>query len=135
MAYWLFKEEPSHYSFQQLIKDGRTVWDGVSNNLALKHLRNSKKGDRAFFYHTGNETAIVGITQIVSNPYPDPKLKNPKMVVVDIMPEKPLKRPVTLSELKADPSLASFDLLRLPRLSVMPVPEKIWDIIVRLSER
>ena len=133
MAYWLFKEEPSYYSFERLLKDGKTIWDGVENNLALKHLRKVRKGDKAFFYHTGGETAIVGIISVVSDPYPDPAKNNPKLVVVDIKPERKLPRPVALSEMKSNQKFARFDLVRLPRLSIMPVPDEIWNEILSLG--
>src|SRR3990172_3301154 len=104
MAYWLFKEEPGHYPFQQLQKDGGTVWDGVRNNLALKHLRNIRRGDTVLYYHTGNETAIVGIMNIESDPYLDPKQKDPKLVVVNVTPIRALPKAVTLAQLKSDSS-------------------------------
>ena len=130
---WLFKEEPSSYSFQQFTKDGRTSWSGVRNPLAQKHLRSVKKGDYVFFYHTGNEKAVVGMAKATSDPYPDPKDKSGKLVVVDIAPVQALKRPVTLAEMKASKAFAGFALTRLPRLSVMPVSESEWNEIERLS--
>ena len=130
---WLFKTEPSAYSFQQLQKDRRTVWDGVKNNLALKHLAAIKNGDAILIYHTGDEKAVVGQARAASGAYPDPAKKDPKLRVIDIQAEKPLSRPVTLAEIKADPKLKSFDLVRLPRLSVMPVSEEQWKIIERLA--
>lgn len=135
MAHWLFKEEPTHYSFDDLLSDKRAAWNGVKNNLALKYLRSTHKGDRAFFYHTGTETAVVGVMRIDSDPYPDHKIKDPKMVVVDVVPERRLKRSVSLAELKADPSLSRFELIRIPRLSIMPVSEDIWRKILLMSER
>ena len=130
---WLFKEEPSSYSFEQFTKDGATSWAGVRNPLAQKHLRSAKKGDRIFYYHTGSEKAIVGIARATSEPYPDPNDKSGKLVVVDIAPVRPLKRPVTLAEIKASKAFASFPLTRLPRLSVMPVSDAEWKEIERLS--
>jgi predicted RNA-binding protein with PUA-like domain len=115
MAYWLFKQEPSAYSYSELEKEGRTVWDGVANNLALKHLRTVKKGDRALFYHTGEEKQAVGIMEIASDPYSDPKDSN--LVVVDVRPSGRLGRPV----------------VRIPRLSVMPVPKRLWDQILKMG--
>ena len=131
MAYWLFKQEPSAYSYSMLEKDGRTVWDGVANNLALKHLRTVKKGDKAFFYHTGEEKQAVGIMEMASDPYPDPK--DSSLVVVDVRPLSRLGRPVTLEMIKNDPAFSGWELVRIPRLSVMPVPERLWDRVVRMS--
>ncbi len=130
MAYWLFKQEPSSYSYSQLEKDGRTVWDGVANNLALKHLRGVRKGDKALFYHTGDEKQIVGVMDIVSDPYPDPKDRS--MVVVDVAPSRRLK-PVTLEQIKSDKAFSSWELVRISRLSVMPVPDELWDRIIRMA--
>lgn len=132
---WLFKTEPGAYSFQQLQKDQRTVWDGVKNNLALKHLSEVKKGDGILIYHTGDEKAAVGIARALSGAYPDPKKRDPKLLVVDIEPVKDLPRPVTLSEMRANSKLAKFDLLRLPRLSVMPVSEEQWKAIEAMAGR
>lgn len=126
---WLFKTEPSSYSFQRLQQDEKTVWDGVKNNLALKHLSGIKTGDWILIYHTGDEKAAVGIARALSGAYPDPQKKEPKLLVVEIGPVKALSRPVTLAEMRANPRLAKFDLLRLPRLSVMPVTEEQWKII------
>lgn len=126
---WLFKTEPSAYSFQRLQQDKKTVWDGIKNNLALKHLSGVKKGDGILIYHTGSEKAAVGVAQALSAPYPDPKKKEPKWIVIDIKPVKTLSRPVTLAEMKANPKLVKFDLVRLPRLSIMPVSEEQWQII------
>ena len=132
---WLFKSEPSGYSFQRLQQDKKTVWDGVKNNLALKHLCGVKKGDWILIYHTGDEKSAVGVAQALSAAYPDPGKENPKLVVVDVKPIEPLSRPVTLAEMKANPKLARFDLLRLPRLSVMPVSEEQWRIIEEMAGR
>src|SRR3979409_45433 len=104
----LFKEEPSTYSFDALVKDKMTVWSGVKNPLAQKHLHSVKKGDRIFFYHTGNEKAVIGVARATSDAYPDPNDKTGKAVVVDIAPERALARPVTLAEIKASKSFASF---------------------------
>ena len=130
---WLFKTEPSAYSFQQLQKDKRTVWDGVKNNLALKHLAGVKEGDWILIYHTGDEKAAVGVALADRGAYPDPQKKDPKLLVVDLAPVKPLSRPVALSEMRANPKLAKFDLLRLPRLSVMPVSEEQWKTIEEMA--
>jgi predicted RNA-binding protein with PUA-like domain len=130
---WLFKEEPASYSFEQFVKDGRTVWAGVRNPLAQKHLRSVKKGDRIFYYHTASQKAVVGVARATGNAYPDPKDKAGKAVVVDVAPERALARPVTLAEIKASKAFASFPLTRLPRLSVMPVSDTEWKEIERLS--
>ena len=130
---WLFKEEPTHYSYDEFVKDEGTVWEGVKNPVAQKHLRSVKKGDSVFYYHTGKEKAVVGIAKAVGNAYVDPKNKTGKRHVVDIVPRKKLKRPVTLKEIKARRAFASFPLTRLPRLSVMPVTDREWDEIERMS--
>ena len=131
---WLFKEEPSSYSFDALKKDGGTVWAGVRNPLAQRHLRSVRKGDRIFYYHTGNEKAVVGVAKATSDAYPDPNDKTGKAAVVDIAPERALGRPVTLAEIKASKAFASFPLTRLPRLSVMPVTDTEWKEIERLAK-
>jgi predicted RNA-binding protein with PUA-like domain len=130
---WLFKEEPSSYSFEDFTKDGRTVWAGVRNPLAQKHLRAVKKGDRIFYYHTGTEKSVVGVARATGDAYPDPKDASGKAVVVDVVPEHRLPRPVTLAEIKASKAFASFALTRLPRLSVMPVSDDEWKEIEKLS--
>jgi predicted RNA-binding protein with PUA-like domain len=134
MGRWLFKEEPSHYSFDQLVKDGGTRWDGVENNAALKNLRGVKKGDEIFFYHTGDERQVVGVMRANSDAYPDRDGRGQRPVVVDVSPVRKLRRPVSLSEMKSSPKFAEFDLLRLPRLSVMPVPDRFWIEILKASE-
>ncbi len=133
MARWLFKEEPAHYSFDQLLKDGSTRWDGVENNAALKNMRDVKKGDEILFYHTGDEKQVVGLMRAISNAYPDPNDKEGKLTVVDVKPVKKLHRPVTLVEMKASAKFEGFVLLRIPRLSVMPVPEEFWSEITKMS--
>ncbi len=135
--YWLAKQEPDGprgYNFEQLKKDKKTMWDGVHNNLALKHMNNMKKGDLVFFYHTGKERQIVGIMEIVSDPYPNPEEDNKRFIVVDVKYKKPLKRPVTLDEIKKQKSFKNWELLRISRLSVMPVPKKIWNTIIKISQ-
>jgi predicted RNA-binding protein with PUA-like domain len=132
---WLFKEEPTSYSYDALAKDGKTIWSGVKNPLAQKHLRGVRKGDRIFYYHTGNEKAVVGIARAVTDAYPDPADKSGKASVVDIAPEKKLARAVTLAEIKGSRAFAAFPLTRLPRLSVMPVSEKEWAEIEKLAAR
>jgi predicted RNA-binding protein with PUA-like domain len=131
---WLFKEEPSNYNFVEFTKDGRTVWSGVKNPVAQKNLRSVKKGDRIFYYHTGNEKAVVGIARAAGDAYPDPKDKDGKAHVVDITPERALARPVTLKEIKASKAFATFVLTRLPRLSVMPVSDAEWKEIEKMSK-
>jgi predicted RNA-binding protein with PUA-like domain len=133
MARWLFKEEPSHYSFAELERDGRTLWDGVSNALARQHLRQVRRGDRVFFYHTGKEKAIVGEMRVLSNPRTDPHADDPKAVLVEVEPVRSLTHPVTLARIKTDALLACWDLVRLPRLSVMPVTDEQWRRIEELS--
>ncbi|HXG52239.1 MAG TPA: EVE domain-containing protein [candidate division Zixibacteria bacterium] len=132
---WLFKTEPSAYSFQQLQRDGKTVWDGVKNNLALKNLKEVKKGDPIIIYHTGDEKAAVGTARASSGAYPDPEKKDPKLLVVEIEAGKAFAKPVTLGQIKAHPRLARFDLVRLPRLSVMPVTDEQWKIIEEMARR
>ena len=119
MAYWLLKTEPSTYSWADLQRDKKATWDGVTNAAALINIRRMSKGDLAFIYHTGDERAVVGIAEIVSNPYPDPKQDNEKLAVVDLKPKKPLPAPVTLEMIKADKAFAGWDLLRIGRLSVV----------------
>ena len=126
---WLFKTEPSVYSFQQLQKDKKTMWDGVANNLALKNLKDIKKGDLIFIYHTGDEKQAVGIARALSGAYPDPSKKDPKLLVVDVEPVKALPQPVTLAQVKADKKLANFDLVRNSRLSIMKVTDEQWEIM------
>lgn len=136
MKYWLAKQEPDGprgYNISDLKRDGRTVWDGVHNNLALKHIRNMKKGDLALFYHTGSERQAVGTMQIVSDPYPNPEEDNERFVVVDVKYKSTFKKPVTLDEIKADRRFADWELLKISRLSVMPVPAGIWNAIIKMS--
>ena len=132
---WLVKEEPTHYGFDALLKDKKAVWSGVRNALAQKHLRSIRKGDRVFYYHTGDEKAVIGIAKAVSDPYPDPEDRGGKYVAVDIAPVKRLARPVTLAEIKADAAFADFPLVRIARLSVMPVTDAQWARIERLAEK
>ncbi len=131
--YWLLKTEPSDYSYADLNRDGKTVWDGVSNNLALKHLRNIKAGDWAFLYHTGKERALVGIAEVISDPYPDPKKNDPKLAVVDVKAREELPRIVPLAEVKADSEFSDFLLVRLSRLSVMPVTPPQWNRLLAMA--
>jgi predicted RNA-binding protein with PUA-like domain len=132
---WLFKTEPSVYSYQQLEKDKKTLWDGVKNNLALRNLRDIQKGDQILIYHTGDEKAAVGVARALSGAYPDPGQKNPKLLVVDIEAVKPLPRPVTLAEVKANKKLANFDLVRLSRLSIMKVSDEQWETLEGMAKK
>ena len=133
MATWLFKTEPSTYSYADLQHEGKAVWDGVSNPVALKNLRACKKGDRVIVYHTGDEKSLIGLAEITREAYPDPKKKDERLVVVEIRPSKKLKRPVTLAEVKARKEFADFALVRLPRLSVMPVSDVQYALLMKLA--
>jgi len=130
---WLLKSDPDEYSFDDLVRDGKTVWEGVSNNLALKNLRNIRRGELALVYHTGKERAVVGLAEFTSDPYPDPKKRDPRLVVVGVAAKEKLARPVSLDEIKKHADLKDFDLVRLPRLSVMPVSERHWNAIQALA--
>ena len=131
---WLFKEEPTNYSYDDLVRDGKTSWTGVRNPLAQKHLRSVQKGDRVFFYHTGDVKAVIGIAKAAAAAYPDPADKAGKLYAVDVVPVKKLKHPVTLAAVKADTAFASFPLTRMPRLSVMPVTDDEWSRIEAMSK-
>ena len=130
---WLFKEEPTHYSYDDLARDGKTSWTGVRNLLAQKHLRSVQKGDRIFFYHTGDEKSVVGIMKAAGDAYPDPADKTGKFYAVDVAPVKKLRQPVTLRAIKEDKAFASFPLVRMSRLSVMPVSDQEWARIEKMS--
>jgi predicted RNA-binding protein with PUA-like domain len=132
---WLFKEEPTHYGYDSLVKDKRTVWSGVKNPLAQKHLRSVKKGDRIFYYHTGDQKSVVGIARALGDAYADPEDKTGKQSVVDVAPVKKLAQPVTLASIKADAAFKTFPLVRISRLSVMPVSDDEWDAIIAKSSR
>lgn len=134
MAYWLLKTEPSTYSYQDLEREKKATWDGVSNNLALKNIRAMQKGDLAFIYHSGKDKAIIGIAEIISMPYADPKQKNEKLVVVDLKPSEKLKEPVTLAAVKSRNEFAQFELVRMSRLSVMPVSAAHWKMLLTMSK-
>ena len=133
MARFLVKTEPSTYSFADLQRDKRTVWDGVSNPVALKHLATIQKGDTVIIYHTGDEKQAVGLATAASDAYPDPKLKDPKRPVVDLTPDRALPEPVTLAQVKADVVLKGTELARLPRLSVMPFSEPHFQRLLKLA--
>jgi predicted RNA-binding protein with PUA-like domain len=133
MALWLFKEEPETYSFADLQRDGSTTWSGVKNPLAQKHLAAIKKGDRILFYHTGKEKAIVGVMEATADATPDPDDAAGKRVVVAVKPVRKFKTPVTLAAIKAEKAFAKWELVRIPRLSVMPVPEELWKKIEAMA--
>jgi predicted RNA-binding protein with PUA-like domain len=135
MSYWILKTEPSSYSFDQLERDKKAVWDGVKNNLALKHLREMRPGDQVLIYHTGDERALVGRASVVSAPYADPRLKDPKLVVVDLAAGERLTKPVPLAAIKADRSLADLALVRMGRLSVVPATAAQWQRLLALDGR
>lgn len=134
MSYWLIKEEPTHYSYADLARDGRTRWDGVHNALALRHLRAMRVGDQALYYHTGDERACAGIVRIASAPAPDTSDPRPS-VFVEVVPVRALERPVALAEIKQAPEFAGFDLVRIGRLSVLPVEKRWWERILRMARR
>jgi predicted RNA-binding protein with PUA-like domain len=131
---WLMKEEPTHYGFEDLVRDGRTSWTGVRNPLAQRHLRSIRKGDEILYYHTGDEKAVVGVAKAVSEPYPDPADQTGSLYAIDVAPVRKLKTPITLAAVKADRSFADFPLVRIPRLSVMPVSEAEWERMQALTE-
>lgn len=133
MAFWLLKADPDVYGYDHLKKDEQTHWDGVSNNLALKHMRNMKKGDQALIYHSGKEKAVVGLASITSNPYPDPEKDDERLVVFDIKPKKRFKTTVSLADVRADTHFADFALVRMPRLSVMPVSAALWKRLLGMA--
>lgn len=134
---WLAKQEPDGprgYGIDQLKSDGRTVWDGVHNNLALKHMRNMKKGDLVMYYHTGDQRQAVGIMEVTRGPYPNPEEDSERFIAVDVKYKKHLRNPVTLEQMKKEPGFADWELLKISRLSVMPVPGHIWNRILEMSE-
>jgi predicted RNA-binding protein with PUA-like domain len=133
MARWLMKSEPESYGWNDLVRDGGTEWDGVRNNAARLHLKAMKTGDEAFFYHSMSDKAVVGIMRITREAQPDPKA--PDWVSVRVEPVRPLARPVTLAEIKAEPKLAKMELIRQSRLSVAPVREEEWELVQEMSAR
>ena len=135
--YWLAKQEPTGprgYNFTALQKEKTTVWDGVHNNLALKHMRNMKKDDQIIYYHTGDERQAVGIMSVITNPYPNPEEDNDRFVAVNVKFKKKFQKPVSLEQMKKEKSFKNWELLRIARLSVMPVPKSIWDKIIKMSQ-
>jgi len=132
-SHWIVKTEPSTYSFDDLARQKTAVWDGVKNNLALKHLRQMKPGDRVLVYHTGDEKAVVGVAEVASEPYPDPKQEDPKLTVVKLKAGERLPRPVPLAEIKGDRAFADLGLVRMGRLSVMPASADQFKRILKLG--
>ena len=131
--HWILKTEPSTYGFPDLVRERRTRWEGVSNAVALKHLRSMLEGDDALIYHTGNEKSLIGLARIASAPYPDPARKDERLVVVDVEAGKALPRPVPLAEIKADPAFKDLGLVRLSRLSVVPVEPDQWKRLLAMA--
>jgi predicted RNA-binding protein with PUA-like domain len=135
MNNWLLKCEPDHdYSYQDLENDGQTYWDGVTNNWALKFIREVKKGDKAFIYNTGKERCVTGVANIISDSYPDPNADNEKLVVFDLTPDHAIANPVTLKQIKEDGRFDEFHLVKFGRLSVMPVSKEYWDMILDMGK-
>lgn len=133
MANWILKTEPSSYSFDRLQAERTAVWDGVTNPVALKHLRSMHRGDRVLIYHTGDEKQIVGLAEVASEPFPDPKAKDARLVVVDVRARERLPRAVPLSAVRGERTLADLALVRMPRLSVVPVTDAQWALLVKLG--
>ena len=133
MANWLMKSEPGSYSWEDLVRDGGTMWDGVRNNAARLHLRAMKPGDQAFFYHSMDERAVVGIMKVTGTGQPDGE--DGSWVKVPVEPVRPLKKPVTLAQIKAEPRLAKMELIRQSRLSVSPVRGEEWALVLAMSRR
>ncbi len=133
MSTWLLKTEPSTYSFADLVGDKKATWDGVANPTALQNLRAMKKGDTLIIYHTGSEKAAVGLAKVIRAAYPDPKQSDPKLVVIDLAPDRPLAHPVTLAQIKGDKRFAGWDLLRIGRLSVVPTSDAQLAAILQLA--
>ena len=134
MAKWLLKTEPTVYSYSDLERYKKTVWDGVTSPGGLFQIKQVKKGDTVFIYHSGDEKQVVGIAEVISNPYIDPRANNPKLYVFDIKPKKKLKNPVTLVQVKADKRFKNSRLVNEPRLSVQPMPEELWDAILEMMK-
>jgi predicted RNA-binding protein with PUA-like domain len=133
VAYWILKTDADVYPFDQLAREGRATWDGVSNAVALKHLRSMAPGDGALIYHSNVGKELVGLARIVSAPYPDPKRNDSKLVVVDIEADRPLPNRVSLAAIKADPAFADLALVRMSRLSVIPVPAEQWTRLLQMA--
>ena len=133
MAYWLIKSEPSAYSWDQFVKDGKTFWSGIRNYAARNHLKAMKKGDEVFYYHSNEGLEIVGIAKVIKEAYKDPTSDDDAWVVVDLKPVKKLKKPVTLQQMKADKRLKDMALIRIGRLSVQPVTEVEWKMVLEMA--
>jgi predicted RNA-binding protein with PUA-like domain len=133
ISFWLLKTEPEAYSYADLERDGATVWDGVSSNAALKNMRDMRPGDLALIYHTGDERRAIGLAEVTSAPYADPRLGDPKLVVVDVKALRRLAKPVTLAAVKADPAFADFALVREGRLSVVRVTPEQWQRLLGIA--
>lgn len=131
---WLLKTEPTTYSFDDLTRDRRTTWDGVRNALAQQHLRSMRKGDEVLIYHSGRDKAVLGLARVARAPFPDPGAEDPAIVAVELSAGRRLARPVTLARIKADPAFTDFALVRISRLSVMPVPAAQWRRLLALGE-
>ena len=135
MKRWLLKTEPSEFSFDDLVRDGRAIWDGIANALALQNLRQFAPDDELIIYHTGSERRAVGLARVRRGPFADPGRNDPKLAVVEIEPLRALTRPVTLDQIKADPVFARWDLLKISRLSVVPIPDPVWRRLMKLAGR
>lgn len=135
MNYWLLKTEPTVYSYSDLERDEKTVWDGVTNPYALRNIRAVNKGDLVFIYHTGEEKQVAGIAEIVSEPDNDPESDDPRLWVFEVKAKRKLKKPVTLAQVKADKRFRDSTLARNPRLSVQPMPENLWKAILEMAEK
>ena len=133
MNHWILKTDANVYPFDQLERDRKAVWDGVSNAVALKHIRSMAPGDPVLIYHSGQGKELVGLARVTSAPYPDPKQKDPKLSVVDIVADRRLPRTISLAAIKADPTFADLALVRMPRLSVIPVPEAQWKKLLIMA--
>ncbi len=133
MAHWLMKSEPFKYSWDDLVKDGSTFWNGVRNNQAALYLKAMQTGDEVFFYHSNEGLAVVGIAAVVKQAYPDPSDEKGRFVMVDIAPVRPLANPVTLAAMKAEPRLAGMAMFRQFRLSVCPITDEEWDVILNMA--
>ena len=133
MAYWILKTDADTYPFDQLERERRAVWDGVTNALALKHIRSMAPGDAALIYHSNVGKDLVGLARITSAPYPDPKRQDPKLVVVDLEADRRLPKPVSLATIKADPAFSDLGLVRMSRLSVIPVPPEQWRKLLSMG--
>jgi predicted RNA-binding protein with PUA-like domain len=133
MAYWLVKSEPAKYAYADLERDGRTVWDGVRNNAAALHLKAMKTGDEVLYYHSQEGLAVVAIAKVVKEAFPDASDPSGRFVAVELAPVRPLKREVTLAEMKAEPKLAGMEMIRQSRLSVSPVRPEEWATILKMA--